>query len=95
MSEIETTAAPAPGQAAAPTAPPPVVRKSPEDWARQKGHVFRQTQIRHTQGKLQSVEPRSHLLEGARVHNRWVVGELLTEAEFDRGMASFLEEPIR
>lgn len=36
-----------------------------------------------------------HVLAGARHHHRWIVGEQLTEEQFDAAIRSFLEEPIR
>ena len=61
-------------------------RKSPDEWAQSKGHVFKEGH---------KVAPKCAILEGAKHHHGWVRGTELTEAEFDAGMTSFLEEPIR
>lgn len=36
-----------------------------------------------------------HLLAGAKVHNHWVQGDKLTQADFEAGMAAFSNLEVR
>jgi len=90
----EQPTAPVPSAEQPAVTAPAQERQSPEAWALKKGWPFRPGLYRlpDKSFEVRRVNPD---LEGAKVFNRWAVGELLTEAEFDAGCKKAAEEPLR
>jgi hypothetical protein len=81
MSDETTTPPVAPEGAPAATPAPeatPAPRKPAEDWARARGHV------------QQAKPPAAWVFNATRTRERWVRGELLTEAQYDAAVATTL-----
>lgn len=91
MSDIDNAAAEQPAPQEQPPAPP-APRQTAAFWAEQK-KIGRRVSPEADDGA--EVTLRGHVLAGVVHHNRWPVGALLTEAEFDAGVDQYLKEPLR